>query len=179
MKTLHDLTLQRFKQQTIYHDTVRAISLASDLQNQLYDVSYVFSENANHSVARRRTEKERTGNKLKRMNGDTKMTFKFGRGENDRNIHMSCTLRASRVIGWYSDIKKLSFAFIPSRNEGHLFEIKGPLGSSNHSLSPLLLYLYFRQWNIYRYLHQHSIKRGNINKCILIHFNAYYYYHHQ
>lgn len=55
------------------------------------------------------------------------MTFKFGRGENDGNIHMSRTLGASRVIGWYSDTKKLSFAFIPRRTEGHLFGIKGPL----------------------------------------------------
>lgn len=57
------------------------------------------------------------------------MTLKFGSGENDRNIHMSRTLRASRVIGWYSDIKKLSFAFIPRRTEGHLFGINGPLAN--------------------------------------------------
>lgn len=69
------------------------------------------------------------------------MTFKFGHGENGRNIHMSRTLGASRVIGWYSDIKKLSFAFIPRRTEGHLFRINGPpRGTPKHSPQPLLLY---------------------------------------
>lgn len=84
------------------------------------------------------------GNKLKRMNGDTKMTFKFGRGENDRNIHMSRTLRASRVIAWYSDTKKLSFAFIPRRIEGHFIpNQRSPLVPIKHSLPLFLLYLPF------------------------------------
>ena len=34
---------------------------------------------------------------------------------------------ASRVIAWYSDTKKLSFAFIPRRIRAHLFRINGPL----------------------------------------------------
>jgi len=44
----------------------------------------------------------------------------FARGENDKNIHMTRTLHTSRVIGWYSDIGELSFAFILQRAEGHL-----------------------------------------------------------
>lgn len=48
------------------------------------------------------------------------MTFKFeARRENDKNIHMTRTLHTSRVIGWYSDIGELSFAFILHRAKGH------------------------------------------------------------
>lgn len=39
--------------------------------------------------------------------------------ENDKNIHMTRTLHISRVIGWYSDIGELSFAFILHRAKGH------------------------------------------------------------
>lgn len=49
------------------------------------------------------------------------MTFKFeARRENDKNIHMTRTLHTSRVIGWYSDIGELSFAFILHRARGIL-----------------------------------------------------------
>lgn len=149
MKTSHDLTLERLKQGTIYHDTVRAISLSHLTckigRARARYVSYVssppfflffFRKCKSLPVARRErgacSIQQGQGNKLKRTNGDTKMTFKFGRGENDRYIHMwrIYTLGgASRVIAWYSDTKKLSFAFIPRRIRAHLFRINGPLSS--------------------------------------------------
>lgn len=78
----------------------RDISLPSDLQNRslardmcrtfLLLLSFFFPKMQIIPVARREhaSIQRGPGNKLKRMNGDTKMTFKFGRGENDRNIHM-------------------------------------------------------------------------------------------
>lgn len=146
MKTLHDLTLERLRQGTIYHDTVRAISpiwLAKSAAR--CDVRFFPKMQIIRWLADARPEDPTPGNKLKRMNGDTKMTFKFGRGENDRNIHMSRTLRATRVIAWYSDTKKLSFAFIPRRIEGHFIpNQRSPLVPIKHSLPLFLLYLPFR-----------------------------------
>lgn len=60
-------------------------------------------------------------NKLRRMRrarGDD-IQIREARRENDKNIHMTRTLHTSRVIGWYSDIGELSFAFILHRAKGH------------------------------------------------------------
>lgn len=61
------------------------------------------------------------------------------------------TLRASRVIGWYSDTKKLSFAFIPASNRGDddLSEIK-------RALSPLRRYVFHIRKRIF----------ANLPRCI-------------
>lgn len=71
-------------------------------------------------LASREREGGGEGNKLKRT--------KWGWYEDDIQIrsrgkwrkytYVARTLRASRVIGWYSDTKKLSFAFIPASNRG-------------------------------------------------------------
>lgn len=92
---------------TIYHDTARVISAIWLAKAR----AFLFSENANHPATRRMLAVSRQ-NKLRRMNERREMTFKFVRGENDENIHMTRTLHTSRVIGWYSDIGELSFAFI-------------------------------------------------------------------
>lgn len=98
---------------TIYHDAIRVISAIWLAKAR----AVLFSEDANHPATHRMLAVSRR-NKLRRMNGRWEMTFKFVRGENDENIHMTHTLHISRVIGWYSDIRELSFAFI-LRADGH------------------------------------------------------------
>lgn len=118
--------LSRHRSRDISHLTCKIDIAAMCLVRRvsLSPFFFLFSENANHSVARTARSREREGgegNKLKRT--------KWGWYEDDIQIrwrrkrrkytYVARTLRASRVIGWYSDTKKLSFAFIPAnRIEG-------------------------------------------------------------
>lgn len=100
---------------TIYHDAVRVISGLSDLQKRTRAVLLFRKCKSSRDSGDSRC---RAGINWEEWAGDGD-DIQIRGAENDRNIHMTRTLHTSHVIGWYSDIGELSFAFILHRAKGH------------------------------------------------------------
>lgn len=111
------MTRERLKgrRRTIYHDAARVISVVWLAKARACGSSFpkmqIIPRLGRLAVSRR--------NKLRRMSGRRRDDIQIRGAENDKNIHMTRTLHISRVIGWYSDIGELSFAFILHRAKGH------------------------------------------------------------